>query len=247
MKHDVLSEAVKVVLLVVLSLTFSGLIYFAIPFQAEPRALQALQSDSEVRVERSDYGWFFDGPSEEDALIFYPGARVDTAAYSVLARAIAHRGLDVFLADMPLHLALLNENAADRIISRYRYANWMIGGHSLGGAVSAEYAAKHAGSLSGIVLLGAYSLSDLPDTMKTIVIRGSEDHVLNSERYRKNLVHLSSRTVEYVIPGGNHSQFGCYGLQPGDGAPRISADRQQEETARMIAEVLLSDGTEHNP
>lgn len=54
-------------------------------------------------------------------MIFYPGAKVDTEAYLPLMKRIADNGVDCFLADMPLRLALLNKNAADQFISHYSY------------------------------------------------------------------------------------------------------------------------------
>lgn len=39
--------------------------------------------------------------------------------------------------------------------------SWYVGGHSLGGAMAASYAAKHTDELDGLVLLAAYSTADL--------------------------------------------------------------------------------------
>ncbi|UWG96942.1 alpha/beta hydrolase [Dehalobacter sp. DCM] len=38
----------------------------------------------------------------------------------------------------------------------------------------------------------------------------------------------------YEIKGGNHAQFGNYGLQKGDGIAQITADEQQSEAVRII-------------
>ena len=40
------------------------------------------------------------------------------------------------------------------------------------------------------------------------------------------------------IEGGNHSQFGWYGTQLGDGAARISRERQHEQLLATVLEVL---------
>ena len=50
-------------------------LYTADYYRADGIALQAMKSD-EIRIERTDYGWYFEGPSETDALVFYPGAKV---------------------------------------------------------------------------------------------------------------------------------------------------------------------------
>ena len=48
-------------------------IYTAAYYPAGEVGRRALMSDS-VTVEETDFGWLFDGPSADTALIFYPGA-----------------------------------------------------------------------------------------------------------------------------------------------------------------------------
>ena len=66
-------------------------------YHADAAALDALKSDDTVHVTATNYGWFFDGPSETEALIFYPGAKVEETAYAPLLRLIASWGMDVCL------------------------------------------------------------------------------------------------------------------------------------------------------
>ena len=146
-------------------------------YRAGEAAMQALESDA-VRVEETDFGWLFDGPAEDAALIFYPGGKVEETAYAPLLHRLAAEGPDVFLVRMPLHLAVLREDAADDILARYDYARWIIGGHSLGGAVAANYAALH--EMDGVILLAAYPTHALDEPMLLIV--GSEDGVVSRER-----------------------------------------------------------------
>ena len=51
-------------------------VYVSDYYRADAAAEQALESDT-VLVEQTDYGWFFDGPSEDTALVFYPGGKVE--------------------------------------------------------------------------------------------------------------------------------------------------------------------------
>ena len=46
---------------------------------------------------------------------------------------------------------------------------------------------------------------------------------------------LGQDTTETVIDGGCHAGFGSYGAQKGDGAPTISAEEQQRQTADALA------------
>ena len=114
--------------------------------------------------------------------------------------------------------------------------DWYIGGHSLGGAMAASYAAKHTDELDGLVLLAAYSTADLTDSgLRVYSTYSSEDGVLNREKYEADRINLPQDTTETVIDGGCHAGFGSYGAQKGDGAPVISAEEQQQQTADALA------------
>ena len=41
-----------------------------------------------------------------------------------------------------------------------------------------------------------------------------------------------------MIKGGNHAQFGSYGVQKGDGKAVISASEQLEEAVRLTMEAI---------
>ena len=202
------------------------------------RAVDVAMESEGARVYQTGYGWRFDGPSEDAALIFYPGAKVEATAYAPLMQKLAAAGLDTCLVKMPLRLAILDIGAADRVMAAHDYPHWFIGGHSLGGAMAAGYAAKCPDRLDGLVLLAAYPTKPLPDLLKVVTIYGSEDDVLNMKNLEKGRQYLPADAMEHVIHGGNHAGFGNYGPQKGDGVPRISSEQQQEETVRIIMEVI---------
>ncbi len=217
---------------VVLAAVF--LLYTSRYYHADPSALPALESDEKVSVTKTDYGWLFDGPSESDALIFYPGAKVEETAYAPLLHQLAGEGMDVCLVKMPFHLAFFGISKADDLIARYDYDNWYIGGHSLGGAMAAVYAADEGEKLAGAVLLAAYPTKKLDDSLDVIVIYGSLDGVLNMEKLEEGERYMPEDAVTYRIEGGNHAQFGNYGEQDGDGEAVISAGEQQRRTEEII-------------
>ena len=66
-------------------------------YRADAAALAALSSRDTVTVEKISGGWRFDGPGEDTALIFYPGAKVEAAAYAPLLLRLAEGGADGFL------------------------------------------------------------------------------------------------------------------------------------------------------
>ena len=77
-------------------------------------------------------------------------------------------------------------------------------------------------------------MKQLEDSLNTVFIYGSEDHVLNMEKYNESRQFAPDDAVELVIDGGNHAQFGSYGEQAGDGAAKISPSEQIEETVQDI-------------
>ena len=81
-----------------------------------------------------------------------------------------------------------------------------------------------------------FSNSDI----KILSIFGSEDKVLNLEKYAEYKLNLSKNTSEFVIEGGNHAGFGFYGNQEGDGPATISNTEQIEKTAELIGEFVAS-------
>jgi len=215
------------------------------PLGPEPDALAALQSDSMVTVELTDEGWVFTPASSEATrgLVFYPGGRVDVRSYAPYARAVAEQGFVVVMSPMPLSLAVLDANAADRAIERHpEITSWALSGHSLGGAMIAQYAAENLDTVDGLVLLAAYppDTANLAQSGLTVTsLVGTQDTVIDRATLLAARPRLPSETSHLDITGGNHAQFGDYGDQPGDTAePDMSAAEQQaiavNETVRIL-------------
>lgn len=226
---------------VILLLAASFFAYVSVYYRADEAALGFMNSDESVAVTATRYGWLFDGPSEDAALIFYPGGKVEEKAYAPLLHALAAQGLDACLVKMPFRLAVLHGNAAEDVLKAHGYTEWYIGGHSLGGAMAAMYAADHGSDFSGVILLAAYPSQKLPDTLTEIQLIGSEDRIINRDKVKQGQAYAPPNCVEYTIEGGNHAQFGSYGVQRGDGTAAISAEEQIQETVRVIMENLRAD------
>lgn len=170
-------------------------------------------------------------------LILYPGGKVDHEAYTTLGVAIAERGVSVVICEMPLRLAVLDPNAADGVFDLLpEVTEWYIGGHSLGGSMAASYMASHP-EIRGLILLGSYSTADVSDR-PTLSIYGSEDGVMNREKYEKYRSNLGEGLTEIVIEGGCHAYFGTYGMQKGDGNPTISVYEQITITSDHIIDFI---------
>ena len=168
----------RLVLFLVLALFLGACFYFGSYYRADETALTALKSDDAVQVSRIPQGgYFFDGPCKDTAIIFYPGAKVETSAYAPLMHRIAEERADVFLLDMPLHMAFFGINKADRIRSAYgTYSSWFMAGHSLGAAMAAQYVSEHLDAYDGLIMLAGYPTRNLhADGFSLLNIYGSND------------------------------------------------------------------------
>ena len=223
---------IPILLLAALILAF--FVYTGDYYRADAQALAALESDGAAAVVRTSYGWFFDGPSEGTALIFYPGGKVEETAYAPFLHRLAAEGMDVCLVKMPFRLAVFGKNKADAVMSQHSCAHWYVGGHSLGGAMAASYAADHGDALDGVVLCAAYPTQALDGRLTEISIYGSRDGVLNMEKTAAGRAFAPDNFYELVIQGGNHAQFGNYGPQKGDGDAAVPSQQQQGDAVEFI-------------
>jgi dienelactone hydrolase len=199
------------------------------------KAESALQSNSEVNVTEGKDGYTFepaDGSIMQPNIIFYPGGLVEPGSYSPFASELAKLGHRVYIAKMPLNLAIFGQNKADSFVKEHPGESFVIGGHSLGGAFAARYASEHSDQLAGIYFLASYAddSGSLADTdLAALQITGTSDAVLNLEVWESSKANLPELTEYVSIDGGNHGQFGSYGPQKGDRDPQIGEDDQLEK------------------
>lgn len=216
-----------IVIIIIVGIIISG----GILTEYHTQDSSSLTNTTNVTVSSINNGLYFDGPGNESAIVFYPGAQIEYTAYSPLLKKLAENGVDCFLVKMPLNYAILNINAADDIINKYNYTNWYITGHSFGGAMAAAYAHNHLNKINGVILLAAYSKEDIKDT-NVLCIYGDNDQKLNLKTYQEDKVNLPTNYTEYIIHGGNHDQYGSYGNPYGNAT--ISPEQQLNETVNAI-------------
>ncbi len=226
--------------IVVLSIS-AFFVWASTPAQPDQTALDALISDDLVEVFPLSDGLYFSPVMEKQdtALIFYPGGRVDYRAYAPLLRNIAEAGFPVYLVKMPLSLAVFDPNRADSYLqANPQIKNWVIGGHSLGGAMAANYVYTHQEALSGLLLIAAYPAenNDLSGVdLKVLSVSASLDGLATPEKIQNSIPLLPKDTIFFEIKGGNHAQFGYYGSQNGDLTAQITREEQQQ----LILEAVL--------
>lgn len=108
---------------------------------------------------------------------------------------------------------------------------YVLAGHSQGGKMAAQFIYENSGVVDQLILLGTthprdIDLSEIP--IPVLKIYGSNDGVADSEKIMANKSKLPLTTRYVRIDGGNHSQFGYYGFQPGD----HKADNIKERTTK---------------
>ena len=232
----------------ILVLAVSGFIIWAQnPLGPGQQALAALEADGNVTVRNgNDSVVFMPADIEPDTgLIFYPGGRVDFRSYASPLHQIATQGYLVVLVRAPLNLMVFDPGKAGSILPQYpQIKHWAVGGHSLGGAMAANYIYTHPGAVDGLVLWASYPASnnDLSNSgLKVLSVYGTQD-MAGVEPFAASRALLPADTTWVVIEGGNHAQFGNYGFQPGDNVAAISASEQQEQAVSATVKFLDSLG-----
>jgi pimeloyl-ACP methyl ester carboxylesterase len=208
-----------------------------------PEALAALESDTQVAVESGQ--WLMFRPSDqptEVGLIIYPGALIDPRGYAPTARGIAAQGYTVVIVPMPLKLAVLGIGRATGVMEALgEVRHWAIGGHSLGGAMTARFARDNPSLVKGLVLWAAYpsSSDDLSASdLKVVSVYGTRDGLTSLQEIERSRQLLPPDTQFAAIEGGNHAQFGWYGAQPGDNEAAISREAQQAQVVEATVRLL---------
>lgn len=225
-----------IILSILLVVVISIFIWLSNSYKATSEVKEYLESTNNVEVFKDSNNFYtFKPKNPSTAIIFYPGGKVDSNAYSPLLFKLAEEGFLVVLIKFPFNLAVFDINAAKLVRDLYpEISNWYLAGHSLGGSMAASHISKNIDRYKGLILLGSYSTVNLSNTNLNIIsIYGEFDLILNKKNYLKNLTNLSS-PKEYIISGGNHANFGYYGKQKGDGEALIDRLTQINETILFI-------------
>jgi dienelactone hydrolase len=208
-----------------------------------PEAVEALGSDDQVNVTQEP--WLTFSPTSDlskTGFIFYPGGRVDPRGYASLMREIASEGYLVVVPEMPINMAVFNPNIADEITAYYpEIQNWVIGGHSVGGTMAAQYTGKHPEIIDGLVIWASYpadstDISDLD--IPVVSIYGSRELRVNDASIGERTYLLPEDTLYIRIEGGDHHQFGSYEINLEDHLATTSRASQHEQIIHATLETL---------
>ena len=206
-----MNKIIKIGIILFLIVFVGGFfVYAQFYYHAEKTATDYLNGTDDVNVSKISKGLFLDGYGNNTTIIFYPGAKVEYTSYLPLFTNLASKGIDCYLVEMPFNLAFFGTNSADDIIKNSSYQHYFMAGHSLGGAMAGSYVNSTSNNISGLIYLSSH----LP----------KEIHVHNF--------------TEIIINGGNHAQFGYYGVQSGDNPANITPESQQNQTADAIIRFI---------
>lgn len=230
------------IVLVFLAVLISGVIWFLMPLGPLDGADESLSNGENVVVD--DDPWLTFTPVEQatTGLIFYPGARVHPVSYAPAARAIAEEGYLTVIVPMPLNMAVLSPNRAEEVIDAHpEIETWVIGGHSLGGAMAAQFANTHRSLIQGVILWAAYpgvntSLRNGGQLVQ--LVYGTNDCISTPEEILATRPRLPEDAEVVAIEGGNHLQFGWYDGQLGSCTPAISLEDQQAIAVEEAVDFL---------
>jgi pimeloyl-ACP methyl ester carboxylesterase len=207
---------------------------------ASPASLAAATSDSDVSVEHGRYLTFRPlHVKERLGVIVYPGAYVDIRGYAPTLKLIAAAGYRVVVVPMPFDLAILGINRAEDVqAANADVRNWVILGHSVGGAAAAAFANLHRDAVDGVIIWDSYPPSSLADFQKPVwhihraMLDGTPPEAFARQR------DMFPRDSKWIpIPGGIHMNFGSFsgGGYQEDWAPGIS---QAAQHALVVAGTL---------
>lgn len=209
-------------------------IYFN-TYQASPLARRI----AKTATNHKNYLLFRSKGKVKANIIFYQGALVEEEAYSQLARDLADKGDNTYILKTPLNLPVLSPHKAKTIINQNHLTNVYLAGHSLGGVVASQNA--KVAPVRGLILLASYPSrkSDLSHKkLRVLSITASNDHILNWEKYEEAKKRLPNSNTFRTIVGGNHSRFGNYGHQKGDGKATLSHKSSEKQLATFISNFI---------
>jgi dienelactone hydrolase len=216
------------IIIPVVILAFWGYSEFT-SYSPDKKAYDMALSTENVKIEERQ-GYFAIIPlsikSDSKPLIFYPGGLVKPQSYLLkMVKISLNTSAKVFLIKSPFNLAFFDVSAANRIIEENNLTQPILAGHSLGGVAACRFLRDNPDKVSGIYLYGSYcdqSIAGFKGTVLSVI--GQNDQILNKESYNKAKPNLPTQTVFREIPDLNHSSFGDYGLQKGDGVSGLKSE-----------------------
>ena len=163
------------------------LVWAATPYPEQPEPLRELYARTDIAVSAGPNHIVISpvasaGARLGDALLFFPGARVNPHAYATtFADTVAETGITVAIVRPWWNLAITDPRGIEDFQSLMPQADIVaVGGHSMGGVRACELAQNTR--VTQLVLMASYCASDLSDTSLGVMnLTGSEDLLVEQE------------------------------------------------------------------
>ena len=211
-------------------------------FQSRNLPKETFLNNDKVTVnESNDQIEFKSGhPGNSLEVIFFQGGLTDPKAYAPLCRKIAESGFTCHLIKMAWRLPSKDYQKIARLFD-LTSGHYVIGGHSQGGKMAAQFVYENPGIMKGLFLMGTshprdINLSNL--SIPTIKLYAENDGLASVGEVLENRDKLPFDSKLVLIEGGNHSQFGYLGKLMTDNSADISLEEQQQRTYTCLLEFF---------
>ncbi len=165
-------------------------------------------------------------------IILFQGGLTDPKAYAPLARKFAENGFTCHLIKMDWRLPQYDYQKISNLFE-LKKGNYVIGGHSQGGKMAAQFVYENPNLMKGLFLMGTSHPRDIDlssQTIPCIKLYSENDGLASVEEVMANKNMLPKEAKLIMVKGGNHSQFGYLGKLLMDDSAEISLEEQQQET-----------------
>ncbi len=169
-------------------------------------------------------------------IIFFQGGLVDPDAYAPLCKKIAAAGYTCHVIKMPFRLPQKGYQSISNMFD-LKSGRYVLGGHSQGGKMAAQFVNENPGIIKGLFLLATSHPRDIDLSglsIPALKLYGSKDGLASPEEVLKNQRKLPAKATSILIQGANHSQFGYIGKLLMDDKATISLEEQQQQIARHL-------------
>jgi Alpha/beta hydrolase family len=192
-----------------------------------------LNSDIVSVIETDDQITFKPDTSKNKfEVIFFQGGLTDPKAYAPLCRKLAENGFACHLIKMNWRLPQYGYHKITQLFD-LKQGKYIIGGHSQGGKMAAQFVYENPGLMKGLFLMGTSHPRDIDlssQNIPCIKLYAENDGLASVVEIMENKKKLPLKAKLVLITGGNHSQFGYLGKLLMDSSANISLGEQQQQT-----------------
>jgi len=219
------------------------MVWMWITLQARSIPSEMYRSDELVAIANEPGSLRFETTDSVKAtVLIFPGGLVDPEAYIPLARLIAVDGYIVHIIKMPFRMSTRGyQNIKELFDLNDPTQRYILGGHSQGGKMAAQFVYENPGLIDALFMLGTSHPRDIDMSnidIPAIKISAENDGMASMREVEENAPLLPVNTRMITIEGGNHSQFGYMGHLLMDDKATISREEQHRQTVEHLLQFF---------